>query len=261
MRNRKTPFHYLILILLPAFYLTACSKDKADAQLDNGTSYLSVRMIDAPAGYDSVLVDIIGFEVKMNGSGTTFLNLNPGIYNLLDYVNGVDTLIASGGLPSGRVQQIRLILGNANRVVVNGVSYPLSTPSAMQSGLKLQVHKELLSGISYQLLLDFDAHQSIVTTGNGEYILKPVIRVVDQALNGSVTGSVLPVGLICVITLESGGNQYSSVTDLSGSFLVAGVPAGVYNLSVTPPSPYAPVTLTGVVVTNGQITNVGQILL
>jgi hypothetical protein len=50
-------------------------------------------------------------------------------------------------LEISKVQQIRLILGTRN-TVVDGITYPLSTPSAEQSGLKLQVNQTLQEGVS-----------------------------------------------------------------------------------------------------------------
>ena len=43
----------------------------------------------------------------------------------------------------------------------------LTTPSAQHSGLKLNVHAELTEGITYKILLDFDAVRSVVKTGSG----------------------------------------------------------------------------------------------
>jgi hypothetical protein len=62
---------------------------------------------------------------------------------------------------------------------VDGVSYPLSTPSAEQSGLKLQVNATLEAGVVYTILLDFDANKSIVVTGNNTYKLKPVVSIIQ----------------------------------------------------------------------------------
>ena len=60
----------------------------------------------------------------------------------------------------------------------------LTTPSAQHSGLKLNVHAELTEGITYKILLDFDAARSIVKTGSGAYNLKPVIRTITEATSG-----------------------------------------------------------------------------
>lgn len=234
--------------------LNACSSN-------DDRAHLMVRMTDAPANYDAVLIDLQAVEVTGSGSSTVMLNVNAGLYNLLDFSNGLDTLIASGDLEAGTVSQIRLILGSNNSVVVDGVSHPLSTPSAQQSGLKIQVHRTFEPGVSYALLLDFDAHQSIVQQGNGSYQLKPVIRVVDLALNGSVRGSISPAGVSATITVTDGVEGYSSVANSSGAFLVSGIPAGTYEVVVSPSAPLLPITIPGVSVSVGAVTDLGVVVL
>ena len=242
----------LYSLLTVTVLFSACKKDD-----ESGTSILNIRLTDAPAAYDAVLIEIIGVEVTGNNGKLANLNVNAGIYNLLDFTNGNDTLIATGALASGKVQQIRLILGSNNSVVIDSVSYPLATPSAQQSGLKLQVHKDLAAGVAYALLLDFDAHQSIVDMGNGNYSLKPVIRVVEQAISGAIKGTIDPSSLICSVTASEGNNQYSTYSDSTGGFLLMGIPAGTYDLTVSPDPPLLPQTINGVVVVNGQITDSG----
>lgn len=251
-----------VAMLFGAFVaLSSCSKTEDESS--DGTASLSIRMTDAPANYDEVNVDIQGVEVKGPAGGAVSLNVNAGVYNLLDFVNGFDTLIASGSIQAGTITQIRLILGSNNSVKVNGVTFPLSTPSAQQSGLKLLVNKTLAPGITYMLLLDFDAQQSIVEQGNGQYSLKPVIRVVNAAgLNGSIAGSITPPSVITALSaVDAGGVVYGTYSDTTGSFLIPGIPAGNYTLIVNPPAPYLPDTLFNVGVVNGQLTDVGQIVL
>jgi hypothetical protein len=187
------------------------------------------------------------------------LNANAGMYNLLDLSNGVDTLIAFGDIEPQTIEQIRLILGPNNSIVVDGVSYPLSTPSAMQSGLKINVHQTLLAGINYAILLDFDANKSIVQEGNGDYKLKPVIRAIDAAISGIIKGSITPIGGIATIEVSGNGNTYTTITDANGNFVIGGLPAGTYSVTVTPPLPLLPITINDVVVTVGTTTSTGII--
>lgn len=243
-------FFASMVMLIPA-----CDKDDKDEK-----AHLSIRMTDAPANYDAVFIDVQGVEIIGNSDKVYTLNTNAGIYNLLDYSNGLDTLIATGDLEAGKISQIRLILGTNNTVVVDGLVHPLSTPSAQQSGLKLKVNETFEAGVSYSILLDFDANQSIVATGNGEYQLKPVIRTINTALSGSIRGSVTPVGLLAVVTATSAGTAYSSVTNANGEFLISGLPAGVYAVTVSPNLPILPVTLTGKIVTVGTSTNIGVVV-
>jgi hypothetical protein len=135
---------YVMLLGLMVFLLPSCTKNQG-----NEKSQLSVRMTDAPGNFTAVMVDVQGVEVTGSGGGTVMLNTHTRGYNLLNFSNGLDTLIASGGLDAGTVSQIRLILGTNNTVTVGGVVYPLSTPSAMQSGLKLQVNQKFEAGVSY----------------------------------------------------------------------------------------------------------------
>jgi hypothetical protein len=245
---------YALFFSLVVLGITSCDKDNKEK------AQLSVLMTDAPGVYDAVLIDLQRVEVTGDGGNAIVLNTNADIYNLLDLTNGVNTLIATGDMEPGTMSQIRLILGPNNSVVVDGVSYPLSTPSAEQSGLKLQVHQLFEPGVAYTILLDFDASQSVVEKGNGEYLLKPVIRTIDVAVSGSIKGSIAPVGVITTITASSDGlTFYSTVNNSNGDFLVAGLPAGTYNITVTPALPLLPVTLTGKTVTVGVTTNVGII--
>lgn len=164
---------------------------------------VNVRMTDAPGPYDAVNIDLQGVELTGNDGAVITMNTSEGIYNLLDFTNGADTLIATGDLEVAVLEQIRLILGPNSTIVVDGVSYPLSTPSAEQSGLKLQVHQTLEAGVMYSILLDFDANKSIVVLGNGSYKLKPVLRTVETAISGAIKGKISPAGTMAVITANS----------------------------------------------------------
>lgn len=224
-------------------------------------AHLSVRMTDAPANFDAVMIDVQSVEVTGSTGTAVTLNTNNRIYNLLNLSNGIDTLLATGDLDAGKISQIRLILGTNNSVTVDGVVYPLSTPSAMQSGLKLAVNKTFTAGVTYSVLLDFDAGQSIVLQGNGTYQLKPVIRTIETAINGSIKGSISILGIIATVKATSNGVTYSSVTNANGQFLIAGLPVGTYDVTITPDLPWLPVTKTNVAVTLGASTNLGIITL
>jgi hypothetical protein len=249
---------YVALVGLLAMQLTSCDKDTTN---DNQKAKLTVRMTDAPANYDAVMVDVQGVEVTGNGGSAVTLTTTAKVYNLLELSNGVNALIATGDLNAGTVSQIRLILGTNNSVTVAGVVHPLTTPSAMQSGLKLQVNQTFEAGVEYSILLDFDASQSIVLTGNNEYQLKPVIRTIDAAISGSIKGSVSPLTGNVLISATSNGITYTTVSAANGSFLIAGLPVGTYVITITPVLPLLPITLTGKAVVVGTSTDLGITIL
>ena len=159
-------FASLALFVLTVIY--SCSKE-------NQTTQLSIHMTDAPIAMEEVNIDLVGVEIKFSTDTSKWVTLetNAGVYNLLGLQNGVDTLIAQATIPTGMVKEIRLVVGPANTVKVDGQEYPLTIPSGAESGLKIKVNKNLQAPIE-TLLIDFDAALSIHEETDG-YKLRPVI--------------------------------------------------------------------------------------
>ena len=169
---------YLLSITLLAT-LTSCNKDSESARL-------VIKLVDKSADYTAVNVDIQGISVHTNGDAeetdagwVDLAGSDVGIKNLLDYTGGTELILVDTDFPAGKISQIRLKLGSENSVISDD-EYPLETPSGQQSGLKLQVHKDLVAGITYEFKLDFDAARSVIHNGAGKFILKPVIRVITE---------------------------------------------------------------------------------
>ncbi|UQD57161.1 DUF4382 domain-containing protein [Flavobacterium sp. K5-23] len=241
----------IISIFILGFMLNSCNNDDTN----EGYPY-AIRMTDAPALYDAVFVDIKDIEIIGDGK-RVYLNVNKGIYNLLDLSNGKSTLIAIDTLDIAVVEQIRLILGPNNSVLIKNTKYPLSTPIDQQSGLKLQVNQKLQQGLLNNVLLDFDANKSIVTTGNGEFILKPVIRTIEPKISGVIKGKISPLGTQSIIEVKVNGNSYSTIVNAQGNFLIMGLPEGSYEVSFTPRMDFKQTILNNIIVTKGKTTDIG----
>jgi hypothetical protein len=161
---------YLILVLCYASILESCKK--ADS---NPTSTLIIKLKDAPSSYDEVNVEVIEIQIHSNDDGWITIPVADSIYNLLLLQGNNSTFLANAVVPSGTISQVRLLLGKHNTVSVGGSVYPLSLSSQDETGLKLNIHQNLVDGVTYDLLIDFDASQSVVDEGNGSYRLKPVL--------------------------------------------------------------------------------------
>jgi hypothetical protein len=160
------------LIVMSGLLFSACSKDDAKGNI-------MVRMTDAPGDYQQVNVDIVQVSVHMSKGGWTDLPTKAGVYNLLTLQNGIDTTIVNTtSLPAGDITQMRLLLGSNNTVMVDSIVYPMDVPSGSQSGVKLTGDITVPGGSDINVLLDFDAKESVVKGGNDEYHLKPSIKVV-----------------------------------------------------------------------------------
>jgi hypothetical protein len=243
-----------VAVFMTAFMIASCSDDEKNARVE-------VRLTDAPGNYDAVNIEILDVEVHSDGGGWSSLNIIPGNYNLLKLTNGLDTLLGSIDLPAGRVSQIRLVLGNNNTVTVDGQTKDLITPSAQQSGLKLNVQADLTPGITYKFLLDFDVARSIVVRGNGTYSLKPVIRAITEATSGAIKGMVsLPESTPAVYAIIDPDTLGTTFADSTGAFFIRGLPAGLYRVSFAPATGYTIEDKTSVPVTLGNVTDVGVVV-
>jgi hypothetical protein len=171
MPIRKTT----MTVIAALFFMTfnSCQKEK-----ESGTTNLTVRLTDNPYNASEVNVDIreVRVNVRDDSSGWMTLNTVAGIYNLLDLQNGVDTVLASGIIPTGALKEIRFVLGDNNSIKIDSTTYPLTIPSGSESGLKIKLNKQITAPID-SLLIDFDAALSIMQTGTGEYKLKPVLKI------------------------------------------------------------------------------------
>jgi hypothetical protein len=242
-----------------SFLLISCSKEEKSP---TENAKLLVYLTDNPADYEKVIIDVKDVQISMNDSSWQSLStVKAGSYDLLRLVNDKDTLLSNSDIPTGTLEQMRLILGPNNYVVVNGQNIPLETPSAQQSGLKLNVHQKITGGVLYTITLDFDAGKSIVTTGNGKYILKPVIRTIFNAVGGSIKGFVLPDSVTTSIyALQGTDTAASTFTGSDGGYLIKGLTAGSYTLNFVPgDTTFTIQTITGVAVTTGNVTTVDTV--
>jgi hypothetical protein len=185
MKKKNKIFKFSGLLVLAIIFLlqSGCKKEENNSQ--SGTAEFNVSLKSSTlsrSDYEAVKIDIqkISIHTSTNAdesSGWFDLETNTGVYDLLDYAAGNDTIIALDPLLEVQtVSQIRLILGNNNTVVESGVTYDLDTPSAQTSGIKIQVHAQLQPNLKYKIVLNFDPDKSIVKTGNDKYKLTPVIN-------------------------------------------------------------------------------------
>lgn len=252
------------LIVLAAMVFASCQKNESSSA--NGKAHMQIYLTDDPAHYEAVILDVR--DIRVNYSSDTangwvsLANVRPGSYDILQLANGHDTLLADADLNTGRVEQIRLVLGPDNFVKIGGQMIRLETPSAQQSGLKLNIHQDANEGILYQLVLDFDAARSIVRTGNGKYILKPTIRTTLRAAGGSIKGYVLPNSFPTAVFAIQGADTVAGTFTMSGAYLIRGLNAGSYNLAFVPgDSTYTIQTRNGIGVTTDHVTAVDTVLL
>ena len=243
----------LIALFIVPFVVTSCNM--IDNNRKNESAAIRFLLTDAPGDYQEVNVDVRAVQVIISDS-IIELETNQGVYNMLDFVNGEDTILVSDEVPPGMLSQVRLVLGENNSLMVDDEVYAMKTPSARESGLKFNVHQDLSPGVTYTYVIDFDAARSIVETGNKKYILKPLIRVFTEAITGSIEGVVQPPEAnTAVTTVGPTEDTFTVFTDTSsGEFMIRGLTAGYYDLEFHPDTGFADTSLFDVEVIAGETT-------
>lgn len=253
-----------------------------DSEVSPGKAKMNVHLTDAPADLKEVNINVQGLRIHYTPASDTAdtsasdttgddedgnwidLPVEPMTINLLELQNGVDTLLASAELDPGIYNELRLMLGGDNTVMTADSSiYDLKVPSGQSSGYKIKFKTELEAGEEIDVVVDFDASRSVHKAGrSGKYILKPVLRAFVEDLDrGSITGVLDPADVASSVHAIMDDDTTSTESDTTdGGFLIEGLEAGSYNLVIEPDSSaYSDTTLTGIMVNEGEETDVGTV--
>jgi len=113
------------------------------------------------------------------GSGWIVLCTDVQTFDLLTLNNGVNLALCGDkqeSVPTGHISQIRLGVQSAQLVTDTGTQ-DLKVPSGPQSGMKIDVNQDVAKDQTLEIKLDFVASESLVQQGNGDWTLKPVLKV------------------------------------------------------------------------------------
>jgi hypothetical protein len=251
----------ILFILFLGFGFACTGPDESPKALIN------VFLIDAPAQWDSVVVELKGVELDLVPSGREgapekiFLP-----YELADKQIDLAQLVAGISLPVGRTEiklgkitGATLRLGAPNTLYKGDKGYPLALPNGSTDFYK-EVQIDLQAGISYDLILDFDLEKSIRQTSSNPiaFSFNPTLRVYSDFGKGSLNGIVTPTSLSPSIYAIQGTDSISTHTNSSGSFSFRLDP-GVYTLYIEPKNPqYQSKTISNLEVKKGEINTLNQ---
>lgn len=208
--NSKTAFSVISISSLLA--LGGCLGGNSSGSSGN----LTLGITDAPIdGAQHVYVQFSGLELHGSSAGSVTLNFcadpanvnntvvstsacaksKPRQIDLLDLNSGKsDELISGHTLEAGHYQWVRLMVDTAGQldsyiVLSDGTTHELTIPSGAETGLKLVHGFDVAVGGNVNFTIDFDLRKS-VHTADGNYMLKPALRLLDNLQVGSIAGTV-----------------------------------------------------------------------
>ena len=260
--NRLKIFFFLVGIGL--FGLACEGPDTSPKALVN------VLLIDAPAKWDSVVVEIQGVEIDFVQSGRQgetqkiWMPYEPAkkTVNLSNLVNGISLPISRRELQLGQITGITLKLGTTHALFQGDNRYPLTVPAGV-TDFSQELKVDLEAGISYDLILDVDLEKSIQMTQNTPltFSFQPKVYAFSGIGRSELSGTLSPTDIKPAIFVISGKDSISTHTNGSGGFSFRLTP-GKYSLFIDPKdSRYLSQTLLNIEVKSDQRTTLDRITL
>jgi hypothetical protein len=245
---------FLVSMSVALLSFWSCS----DGSSGSGAGTLSIKMTDAPFPHNMVSaanVTIFKIDARKKSddaeseTSAEFITLSETetTLNLLELSNGITATLANTEVPQGSYDLIRLFVSEASIELSDGTMHTVKVPSGSQTGIKVFVKPSILiaSGLSADLLLDFDVSSSFVLNGNLSmpsgvtgFIFKPTIKASNISTSGTLSGTVSELASDPVTFLEgveisvyaSDTLNTTTFTDLNGAYTVLGLYVGSYKV-------------------------------
>ncbi len=263
-----------VVTIMALLLIVNCDSDNSSKK---ETARVQLKLVDEPGDYLEVNIEIIDIQYKSSDEEESWESFTPeGGYpinvDITELIAGNSLLLTDEVVPVGILKQVRLVLSDNNTLKIEGEDelVSLDTPSAEQSGLKLNLDEELEAGFVYSFILDWNVQKSIVKAGNsGKYILKPVIKVNAEVSSGSISGKVVEnieevetaiTNQVIEVYTTDDALIKDTLTDENGDFVLQGLEAGNYILKISKET-YLPYESSEVTVEVGNIESVGTITL
>ena len=217
-----------LVLILAAVAVTACGGGGGGGGGNQtATGMLTLGITDAAVDVaDAVVVQFTGVELKpMGGKAFSIDFPAPKSIDLLA-LQGTNraTLLDGETVPAGQYEWMRLkvnadpnVAGDSY-VTINGAQCEMRIPSGSETGLKMIRGFTVGIGTITDFTVDFDLRRSVVqppgqhttvpTCDGQAYLLKPVVRLVDNLQVGTIQGMIDPTLVAQKCPVGEYGNVY-----------------------------------------------------
>ena len=251
-----------LALLFSLIIMVGCTKDTSP---NDTMGEITVYLVDSPSSYDAVNIMVSRLEVHNSDiasgdSGWIVINNQPAMYDLLDFRNGVTTVLGNAKLDPGHYTQMRLMIDNGSHVIVDGTQYDLFIPSGDTSGFKFTHAFTIEENTLYELTVDIDAKKSVFLAGANHYILQPTLRIVANAISGTISGVVLPLDAQPLVWTMVNQDSVFAYPDSTGYFKLMALPEGMYDINIHPGNTvYSDTTIFNIEVIKQENTDIGTV--
>ncbi|MEY8849641.1 DUF4382 domain-containing protein [Psychroserpens sp. XS_ASV72] len=166
---------YVVLLLVS---LSSCSKQEESGFEDN--SLVNVKLSATPSVYQSFNLDIIEVQLQVledqtDANAWISLNtINTGVQDVSQLrANKVINLVDFEQVPSDFIYSIKLVLGDNNTALKNGVTYDLYVTTDYINGSTNIIEKEFKENKLYDLTIELNIDESVNLSSENSAELQP----------------------------------------------------------------------------------------
>lgn len=172
--NLKT----LLISLLAVIVCTSCTKEEASTPLEN--SLVNVKLTGTQTQLSRFNLEIIDVQFRVledesNPNAWISLNaMNTGVHDLT-FFNGNQfiTLVDFEQVPSEFIYNIKLVLGDQNTIVKNGIEYVVDIDSEYGNSSVNILEKQLIENKLYEFTIELNLDESVSFSSQNEAKLNP----------------------------------------------------------------------------------------
>ena len=265
----------LLLACVIAGATGACYEDDSPSAPERTGATTKVLLTDAPFPFDSIArVDIYVVSVAASTEDTV---ASPGTmtwvtlaepkrrFNLLELQQGNTSELGQTQAPAGHYRSVRVIINTDSSSLTHryGGAVQVTWPRKGELALYALVEAPLAVATrsaadpaANNIVIDFDVGRSFIYWGGNGFTFIPVIRAVNEAATGKITGTVLadpdgdgtsqPVKNASISVFRGDPRQAAATwalaatghTDAQGRYTVAFLRAGTYIVRIEAPGLY-----------------------
>ena len=172
----------VLLLVLTAACAPAVTEEEVTPTPTVEWGIIEIRVTDPPpADVESAVVYLTNIEVHRvsdNASGWIPIPMSDNIssFDLMDVI-GVAEVLGSANVTAGSFTQIRMDVIEVVVLTTDNVSYTAEVPSGK---LKIVRPFNVEPGMKTVLTLDFDGEKSLIMTGAGKFLFKPVVKLLIE---------------------------------------------------------------------------------
>lgn len=162
-----TSFKSLIVVFL-LISLNSCSKEY-ETETFPDSALVTVKLQGLSSQLTSANIDVtdIQFQIKVDeteeGAWVSLNTVNMGVHDLTQITgNSVVTLVDFDEIDLGTVYGLKVVLGEDNSIVKNGITYQLSLHNNLPNEAVNLVNKDIQSNMLYEFIIEFDIDASVI---------------------------------------------------------------------------------------------------